>query len=307
MKQKINVGSYTNNLQPRAYISISKNRQKVYQLMSNSTGSNESGTVYLPNQAEFEIELFNPTNEKVLAIMTLNGKENEKGFILKPGQRFFLDRHLNENKKLLFDVYEVSTTNSDVQKAIKNNGNVKVEFYKEKTYQNCSSNITVNYPVYPNITINPYPVYPTYPHNPFWYSTPIYCSSLSSSTASTGTGNINCCTTTTNATLGFVTLTSGVNHDSINVRSTNMNKKLLSNKMEETGRVDKGSQSDQSFKETEFISESSPIATVEYKLLPISKKPLTSNDIFEENKYCSDCGKLIKKNWKFCSFCGNKI
>ncbi len=232
---------------------------------------------------------------------------------------------MNENKKLLFDVYEVSFTNSEVKKAIENNGNVKVEFFKEKTYRHYPGDVTINYPVYPNITINPYPVYPTYPHNPFWYGgtgSPVYRCSASltgsassystpaSSTTLSATGNVNCCTTTSNATLGFggtITNTGGINCGENTINFTRSNRKLYSDKIEETGRVDKGGNSDQTFRETEFISESSPMTTIEYKLLPVSKKPLNSKEVNEGKKYCTNCGAKVSKRDKFCSSCGSKL
>jgi len=326
MKRKISIGtSYcSNSTNPEAYISIQKNRQKVYEEKSNYSGSEQGGTVYLPNQVEFEIELFNPTSEKILAVLTLNGKRDNQGFILKPGQRYFLDRHLNENKKFLFDVYEVSSNNNDVQKAIANNGKIKVEFYKEKTYHHYSSgNVTINtYPVYPNITINP----PNYPYNPFWYGTgggPLYrscCTNVSNDvvsagsmtlSASTKAFNTSACTTTSlNAAGCTITPTSStgtVTFDSLNVPGGRKLKNLKSDRTEETGRVDKGSYSGQTFRETEFIPESYSISSFSYTLLPVSKKPLNSTDINNQKKFCCNCGAKVNKSDKFCFDCGTRL
>ena len=111
---------------PSANICINKSRVKLY----NKSG--EMPTYYLQKQTEFQIELFNPTTDVVLAKITLNNNSiSQGGLILNPGQRIFLERYLDIPKKFLFDTYEVSNTN-EVKKAIENNGDFKVEFFKEK-------------------------------------------------------------------------------------------------------------------------------------------------------------------------------
>ena len=64
-------------------------------------------TVYLKNGDEFEIELFNPTQNKVLAKIEVNGNSIGNGIILRPGERIYLERHLGESKKFLFETYTV--------------------------------------------------------------------------------------------------------------------------------------------------------------------------------------------------------
>jgi len=50
---------------------------------------------------EFEIELFNPKTNPVLAKISINGKRiSERGIILNPGQRVFLERFLDSPEKL---------------------------------------------------------------------------------------------------------------------------------------------------------------------------------------------------------------
>lgn len=56
-------------------------------------------TVYMNNGDEFEIELFNPTQQKVLAKIELNGKSIGSGIIVRPGERVFLERYLDEARK----------------------------------------------------------------------------------------------------------------------------------------------------------------------------------------------------------------
>lgn len=72
----------------------------------------------------------------------------------------------------------------------------------------------------------------------------------------------------------------------------------------ETGRLEKGNKSNQSFEYTNgnfnfFVSH-----TVRYKILPLSEKAITSDEI---RNYCTDCGCKLKSKWKFCPTCGAEI
>ena len=70
----------------------------------------------------FQIELFNPTSFILLAKIKLNGNAiSGGGLVIRPGERIFLERFLEENKKFLFDTYKVDNI-AAVKKAIKENG-----------------------------------------------------------------------------------------------------------------------------------------------------------------------------------------
>src|ERR1019366_3664826 len=105
---------------PVAYIAIGKQRVKQY-----------DDIVYLKNNQSFEIELFNPTQNKILAKIDLNDNSIGSGIVLRPGERVFLERFLDNSKKFLFETYTVNGSNDEVKKAIANNGNVDVEFYNQ--------------------------------------------------------------------------------------------------------------------------------------------------------------------------------
>ena len=136
MKQQIYAPSV-----PTANIAVNKSRIKLY-----SKGV-EMPTYYLQKGQEFQIELFNPTSDVVLAKVNLNGKPiSQGGLVLNPGQRVFLERYLDVAKKFLFDTYEVSNT-EEVKKAIEDNGDFKVEFFKEIV------------PIAPPINVNPWTYY----------------------------------------------------------------------------------------------------------------------------------------------------
>ena len=113
----------TTSQKPEAWITKKQGRLKVY-------GPN----VFLKDGAYFEIELFNPTRSRVLAKIKVNGISiSSGGIIVGPRQRVYLERFIDENCKFKFSVYEVEDTES-VTDAIKNNGNIKVDFYSELAY-----------------------------------------------------------------------------------------------------------------------------------------------------------------------------
>ena len=120
-QQNYNFGSK----EPNAFITVRKQRQK-------QNGKN----VYLHDRTEFEIELHNPTNDSILARISLNGNRiSNSGVVLKPGQRVFLERYLDEDRKFLFETYEVSDNKTN-QRAIENNGLVIVEFFNKMLFTN---------------------------------------------------------------------------------------------------------------------------------------------------------------------------
>ena len=73
----------------------------------------------------------------------------------------------------------------------------------------------------------------------------------------------------------------------------------------ETGRIEAGSISNQEFDSVNIDFEYLPFVTEKIKLLPISQKPYTVNDLHKI--YCAECGRKLKTNYKFCPFCGSKI
>jgi hypothetical protein len=73
----------------------------------------------------------------------------------------------------------------------------------------------------------------------------------------------------------------------------------------ETGRVEQGSTSDQKIKTIDKEFEYFSFHTIEYKMLPISQKINTAEDI-NVKVYCTNCGAKLGKGHKFCSSCGTK-
>jgi hypothetical protein len=260
---------------PQAYVAINKSRLKIYNKNS------DNPTYYLQKGQEFQLELFNPTTGTILAKILLNGNTiSQGGLVLRPGERVFLDRYIDVAKKFLFDTYEVANT-SEVKKAIEDNGDFKVEFYKEyvpnyysgflgfgingssiNTYYNENSNLTNGY-YSGDITLTTYNS-----GNP--YSLPI------------------------SASLNYNTTPEGPNL-----------RRLKSKKSIETGRVEQGSTSNQKLQTVNKSWEYFPFHTVEYKMLPLSQKINTVEDI-NIKRYCTNCGSKLGKGHNFCANCGTK-
>ena len=120
---------YTTNittLKPEAFITVKKNRLKLY----------EDKNHYLKNKSNFEIELFNPTFAKVLAKIWINDKlMSASGIVVMPGQRVYLERFLDTPKKFQFDTYEVDDV-KETEKAREKNGLVKISFFSEQRSSN---------------------------------------------------------------------------------------------------------------------------------------------------------------------------
>lgn len=249
--------TFITNEVPTAYVTVKKGRRKVY----------NNDKIYLDNGTEFEIELFNPLQVSVLAIISLNGKEiNSNGLVIRPGQRVFLERHFDSPNKFKFETYEVSGNNDQVKFAIQNNGKVEVKFKKEQIFNNYWGG----------------PTY-TYTSNGF------------------GTPNIYCSNTSASPVVGTLSLTSS--STSIN-GSIEPDIRIRTKKSEETGRVEKGDKSNQEFSNVSMDFEYTYFHTISYQILPNSTKPMTTDEI---KVYCGQCGSKSKKGDNFCRKCGNKL
>jgi hypothetical protein len=312
--------SGTSNTVPTANIAVNKSRIKVY----NTKG--EMPTYYLQSGQEFQIEIFNPTTEVVLAKITLNNKAlSQGGLVLNPGQRVFLDRYLDVAKKFLFDTYEVANTN-EVKKAIENNGDVKVEFFKERIPQYYGGTITLQGgstfggsfggPTWVNNTggyvhnINGTcttgnATFTTTSANISNISNTGGVANLSNTSGVANTAFYNSSATMDSLSLGDVTYSQRTEPIKKEKRLKTLGSMLRSAKTVETGRVEQGSSSDQKFKTVNKDFEYFAFHTVEYKLLPVSQKINTVEDL-NVKVYCTNCGTKLGKGHKFCSSCGTK-
>lgn len=266
---------YYNQISDKPCAYITKDKQRVKQFGQN---------VYLKDGSEFEIELYNPSRKTVLSKIKIN-REFIKGggIILRPGERVFLERYIDVPRKFKYETYTVDSTN-ETMNAIANNGDVEILFYEEQEVLELKLN---SYPTWNPTYINNNLTAPI--GNNFYTSNVNYSSDVSSF-------NINL-----NDTLSF----------SNNPRSNKFEQRPRSRsfakktKSIETGRVEQGSSSNQSFKTVSKDFNSWTVSTSVWKILPESQRPVEKKDLIERCPKCST--KIKKSSWKFCPECGNEI
>jgi hypothetical protein len=255
----------------QAHISVNKNRVKIY---SNLNGlADHTNSVFLKDGQNFEIELYNPKTTTVLAKISINGRDiSSSGIVLRPGQRVFIERFIDEPKKFAFSTYEVENTSQN-RAAIANNGEVEVRFYDEWALSGTTSNYWIN-------------SNPTYTY--------------------TTNGNVGIGTTSPNSTFTVGgTSTAFYSNSNATLTSSFSNIKSPIAGSLETGIVEKGGNSSQSFSNYAGNFNSWPCNTETIKLLPVSQKPVETSEI---RNYCTNCGTRAKKSgWKFCPSCGNRF
>jgi Zn finger protein HypA/HybF involved in hydrogenase expression len=274
---------------PTANIAVNKSRIKLY------TKNVDIPTYYLEKGQEFQIEIFNPTTDVVLAKISLNNKVlSQGGLVLNPGQRVFLDRYFDVAKKFLFDTYEVSNT-SEVKEAIKNNGDVKIEFYRESKPIELPPIYMDRFTWVYNPENDPYYGHPTFTTNSIGFDSQKFVNYSQPINSSNYTGEMS---------LSFDNSTKSLCSASLSEPKKQVKSKKLSKSIE-TGRVEQGSASNQKFEIVDKKFEYFAFHTVEYKLLPLSQKLNTVADI-NIKRYCTNCGHKLKKEHKFCPQCGKK-
>lgn len=268
--------------------------------------SSYSRVVYLENGQEFQIQLFNPHKFTIGAEIFINDEKLSNRLVLKPGERGWLERYLDVKKKFKFSTYEVDANDADVQEAIKDNGKIEVKFYREvrKKEWNNYPTITLSGNDWLNtININKYPttIDVLYNHSSD-NANKLETTHCYSSTVTAGNSGdrlltaSNFCAeldTSYTATVDVYPLSGAA---SISVPNTMIC---------ETGRIEAGSSSSQEFDKVNIDFEYLPFVTEKIKLLPISQKPFTPNDL--QKIYCSECGRKLKTQYKFCPYCGSKI
>ncbi len=257
----------------------------------------KGGKVYLTDSEEFEIELFNPLTECVLADIKLNGQSISKtGLVLKPGQRFYLDCFIDDNKKFIFSTYEVDGTLESLT-AINNNGKLEVYFYKESVVSINNWKDRFN-----TVIIERY--YPSYPTYPYWTTTPYYGTNTGNIGTGIGTTTIGTTTNSFNTYGSNVNLTGSATTTGSYTLGNNAMAQLNSTSNTsnagslETGRVEKGNNSKQQFKEIDMEFDEYHISSTILELLPESRKPVELKNVKTKQSQLlssDDVIKLIKK------------
>jgi hypothetical protein len=262
---------------PSAWIVDSKDRgrKKIYL----------NSKIYLDNNQEFLIELFNPTKDSVLAEIKVNGNNaSGNGLILRPGERFYLDCFVGDKRKFIFKTYEVENTNESLN-AIANNGFVEVSFFKEKVsskYNTFIGQLGSKTNTYVDLK------------TPYWNGSSLNLENLDKTTAYMDylSKNLN----------KSIKYSEYVCESTPEVDYSHLKRSVSTT---ETGRIEKGDKSEQKFETVNMDFETYCINKVSYQLLPNSKKPIETAEL--KKNFCSNCGHKLKGTEKFCPSCGTRI
>lgn len=228
-----------------------RGRKKIYR-----TKKTNKRKVYLTPKELFEIELYNPTSENFLARIKINGNYiSNSGLVVKPGERIYLERYLEENKSFKFTTYSVEDTPNN-RKAIKNNnGKVQVEFYPE---------IKPNSPLRKETPWweKPWWEKPRW-ENPYYYTNYYHTNFGSGSGTNSNFIPINIDNLTENSDLNAL----------FNISTESKIKNI------ETGFIGKGEKTNQSFKNIDMDFNNNLHTSVTYFLYPESRKKKTKKDL----------------------------
>ncbi len=269
---------------PLAKIAVNKSLLKEY------SNSEYSRVVYMKNNSEFQIQIFNPYEYTIGADISINGKRMSNRIIIKPGQRIWLERYLDEARKFLFSTYEVENS-YEAKQAIRNNGLVSISFYKEKPYQE-PIHIYKSEP-------NWYNYGPTILYNNCLDGSANFCSSVTK-----GLGDV-----ATTATAATYSIDSVQGANTRCMAKNNLDLELSAakniNATIETGRIEKGSHSNQEFENVFIDFEYCSFALETIQILPESQKPYTDKDL--KKVYCVNCGRKLNTKYKFCPYCGYRV
>ena len=275
-----------NNNEKLAKLAINKSLLKEY-----SNSSNER-IVYMNDGTEFQIQVFNPYSYVIgVSFEFTNHNKTSQLLVLRPGERVWLDRFLDDESKLLFSTYQVGVSKV-VQEAIKDNGTLCIKFYKER-----ENKLQVSYikEYQPCGTID------------------VYYNNIGNSYCLDDNININCASSTNicSAIDCSLSLNSSINQAPTDSTCTSYSSSTLTksislpkSKSIETGRIEKGSHSNQKFENVYKDFEYLPFNTEYIRILPTSQKQINSNDL--QKKYCYECGKKLNPKFKFCPSCGAK-
>lgn len=274
---------------PSAHICINNGRCKSYSTyQGEDTNKDCTGITKfysLENHQEFQIELYNPTERVKGVKLKINGELSNGTLILRPGERFFLDRYIDNQNKFMYDEYFVLLRGT-INTPIRFNGDIEVLFFDEAKKD---INEFFNTKIWGK---NPY-IYET-PTIYDWGRTPVIYYSGPNSTSNF----LNCDidgSNIQNASITTSTFSNGLNENEI-----------------KTGRISKGEKSYQEFgvgyEQFENIASSVVKMNISTnrKQTDCSSSCASTTDLFSSRRYCTNCGKHLKQSFKYCPKCGQK-
>jgi hypothetical protein len=119
------------NSKVQAYVSVNKNRLKIY----------EDNKYYLSNGTNFEIELVNNDNKKYLVEIYLN-EQSIGSIIIGANSHNYLERYIDNNRKFQLNTFDIDDVD-ETKEAQERNGSIQIYFYPQ---------ISLNHPSFINGT-----------------------------------------------------------------------------------------------------------------------------------------------------------
>lgn len=202
-----------------------------------------------------------------------------------------------------FDTYHIDGNNDVAVEAAAKNGLVEIKFYKEEQVYNSRgfSTFTTS-----NCNTRHYD-YATLRNTGMVFSSPgIFSQETDMSFSDDNTTNAYYSATLDSCDAGDLSdyvceSTSDVDYNDF----VNEHTKSLKSKKLETGRVEKGEESNQTLKTEDVTFSYNPFHTLIYEMKPISTKPQNINEV---RNYCPMCKYRIRKsNWNYCPKCSAEL
>ena len=109
------------NSKVQAYVSVNKNRLKIY----------EDNKYYLSNNTNFEIELVNNDDKKYLVEIYLN-EHSIGSIVIGANSHNYLERYIDDNRKFQFNTFEIDNV-KETEEARERNGSIQIYFYPQIT------------------------------------------------------------------------------------------------------------------------------------------------------------------------------
>jgi predicted RNA-binding Zn-ribbon protein involved in translation (DUF1610 family) len=236
--------------------------------------------------------------------------------VLNPGEDVTIDRFLDDKSKMLFETYSYDANNKAAANAVAENGIVQVNFFKEKKVQR--PNVKLKSARSRGITGQSFDTYgSTFTTNNLVddgsdYATLHNVGGMGQTLTSNNIYFSQSLDDGEGITLnGDVTLDGNVTvNGDLNVKSSSLDfaSDPLPEEKKETGRVEKGNESNQNFHEVQIEFEYYAFHTVTYNLKPTSERGQTTVNETKVRDYCPNCGYRIRNTrWNFCPKCGDEV
>lgn len=250
--------------------------------------SSNGRCVYLNDGDEFQLELFNPTSDILGCRIRINNRWMENILVIRPGERIWLERYLDRDSRFKFKTYDIEDS-AEAKAAAADNGKVTVSFYREKKAQTY---------------ITAYPLYEGW-NTSITYSTPEWKADFSNKICTAGQDDTYYPPQFAFSNTVYTSASAGEQDTVVPRLQPQFAAYATQDSYIETGRVEYGSKSGQSFTTEYGITFDDFPAMIEtITLLPMSRKPFYKNDA--EKRYCTQCGKKLSPKFRYCPVCGTK-